>query len=99
VDSFWTVYRELLQEFQQKDDDLAPVLASHFDSVARVDAEELPLLLDMMELRVADNIVGGLENRSDEPCAEFTDDSNNSDEPSAELNDGSDSDADSNTGS
>jgi hypothetical protein len=69
------VYRTLLHAFQQEDDDLAPILASHFDSVARVDAEALPLLPDMKELRVADNIVGKMENNSDGPRAEFTDDS------------------------
>ena len=74
MDSFWTVYRSLLHAFQQRDKVLEPVLASHFDSVARVDAEELPLLPDMKELQVADNIVRGLENNSDGPCAEFTDD-------------------------
>jgi len=69
------VYRQILHAFQGEDDVLAPVLASHFDSVARIDGEELPLLPDMKELWAADNIIGGMENNFDEICADFTDDS------------------------
>jgi hypothetical protein len=80
------VYRQLLQGFREKDDVLAPVLVSHFDSVARVDAEELLLLPGMKELRVGDNVVGDVENNSDGLCAEFTDDSDpDSDTPPGQV--------------
>ena len=85
------VYRQIIHAFRGKDDVLAPVLASHFDSVARVDSEDLPLLPDMKELRVADNVVGGLGNDSDGFCADFTDDSDSGsntppDSPASVLN-------------
>jgi len=60
-DSFWDIYRQILQLFQvnegQPEDigssvnTLAKELDSHFDTIAHISNEEVSLLLGMEELR------------------------------------------------
>jgi len=58
--TFWQMYRELLHLFLNSADELAPILATHHDTITNLvdEVEEMELLPNMKPFRNGENVVG-----------------------------------------
>jgi hypothetical protein len=85
-DSFWAVYHQVLDCFKTTiDEALLPVVEGLFDTVKRVEEDEVELLPGQEELRMGGKVVGGGgDNGSEVYFADITD-SSDGDEQIAEA--------------
>lgn len=73
-DTFWAVYRQVLDCFKMADDALLPVVEGLFETVRRVEEDRVELLQGQKELRMGDKVVGD-DGNSDIYFADITDSS------------------------